>query len=198
MKKALTILNVIIILIMMLTIKVKAINETFDIKLKVENNKSDEQYSMYILLPKEYIEYAIMQDELDLEIEDDLGNMLFYEQIPSISIKKENIYNDYVDGDQKYAQILVEPNDDGEFIFSILEDYGKLDIKFRIMSDSKNYIIHIDNFKIEDGICEAILNYDNDTIKQPDRMVISPALLMLIVILIVVIIVGIISYAKQK
>ena len=56
--------------------------------------------------------------------------------------------------------------------------------------------MHIDNFEIEEGICKIEYNYSENTIKQPDKIVINFGAIILIILLIIILIVIIIT--KQK
>lgn len=81
--------------------------------------------------------------------------------------------------------------------FDILEDYSDLDMKYRIKNEQKDYIVHIDNFKVEKGKCEIEYNYAKDIVKQPDKKIIPSGVKILIIILIVVVVVGGIAYIKK-
>ena len=70
--------------------------------------------------------------------------------ITGIEVKKENVQDElYEENGIEYTQILLEPDENGIYKFDLLEDYNKLDIKYRIKNEKKDYIVHIDNFKIE-------------------------------------------------
>ena len=71
-------------------------------------------------------------------------------------------------------------------------------MKFRIQNDEKDYLMHIDNFEIEDSVCEIEYNYDKDEIKQPTKIRINFETLLLIIVLIMIIIIAIISKIKSK
>ena len=74
----------------------------------------------------------------------------------------------------------------------------KYKMKLRIKNDEKDYIMHIDNFKIEDDVCQIEYDYDNDEVKQPTKIVINFGTILLIVILVMIIIIAIISKAKTQ
>lgn len=70
MKKIKLLLVIIIIISMfnLFVINTYANNiETYKISLIVKDNKNDEDINLYILLPKEYIEYAIDNASLDID-----------------------------------------------------------------------------------------------------------------------------------
>ena len=164
--------------------------------MKMRSEK--EMFDLYILLPKEYIEYVIKNDELDIEYEG--VETLKNNEIPSINVNKENISNDlYKENDEEYIQILLEENEDNKYEFDILKDYGKLDIKYRIKNINRDEIVHIDNFKIDsNNVCEIKYNYEENTVKQPNVGFIPFITKLLIIILVIIIIVGIIAYVKKR
>ena len=71
-------------------------------------------------------------------------------------------------------------------------------MKYRIKNDSKDFIANIENFKLNDGICEIEYDYDADIVKQPDRKMFSFGTILLVAILIIILILGISSYTKHK
>ena len=70
-----------------------------------------------------------------------------------------NLYK-YEENGIEYVQILLEKNDDDIYFFDILSDYFDLDMRYRIKNDNKDFIAHIENFKLKDGICEIEYDYD--------------------------------------
>ena len=172
-------------------------DEFFKLQFEIKNNEENENVYIYLLLPKEYIEFAIKHDNLDIEYEG--ANTLKENSIPSINVDGLNILDDiYEENGIKYVQILLEKNEDNIYSFDILSDYFDLDMRYRIKNDSKDFIANIENFKLNDGICEIEYDYDADIVKQPDRKLFSFGTILLIAILIIVIILGISSYIKEK
>lgn len=171
-------------------------NET--VTLEFETVNESEIFDLYILLPKEYIEYVIKNDKLDIEYKG--VETLKDNDIPSINVNKENISNDlYKENDKEYIQILLEENENNKYEFDILKDYGKLNIKYRIKNINRDEIVHIDNFKIDsNNVCEIKYNYEENTVKQPNVGFIPFITKLLIVILVITIIVGIIAYVKKR
>lgn len=171
-------------------------NET--VTLEFETVNESEIFDLYILLPKEYIEYVIKNDKLDIEYKG--VETLKDNDIPSINVNKENISNDlYKENDEEYIQILLEENENNKYEFDILKDYGKLNIKYRIKNINRDEIVHIDNFKIDsNNVCEIKYNYEENTVKQPNVGFIPFITKLLIVILVITIIVGIIAYVKKR
>ncbi len=169
--------------------------DTFELEFKTIN-KGNERFDLYLLLPKEYIEFAI--DKADLKLDYDRANTLKKNTIPGITVKEENVQNEvYVENGVEYVQILLE-EEQGIYPFDILEDYPDLDMKYRIKNEQKDYIVHIDNFKIEEGKCKIEYNYAKDIVKQPDQKIIPSGVKILIIILIIVVVVGGIAYIKKE
>ena len=168
------------------------------VTLEFETVNESEIFDLYILLPKEYIEYVIKNDKLDIEYKD--AETLKDNDIPSINVNKENISNDlYKEDNKEYIQILLEENENNKYEFDILKDYGKLNIKYRIKNINRDEIVHIDNFKIDsNNVCEIKYNYEENTVKQPNGGFVPFITKLLIVILVITIIVGIIAYVKKR
>ena len=204
MKKRITTLFAIIIISLLMIIfnttnaqATSADNEFFELQFKIINNEENENVDIYLLLPKEYIEFAIEHDKLDIEYEG--ANTIKENNIPSINVDGLNIEDElYEENGIEYVQILLEKNDDDIYSFDILSDYFDLDMRYRIKNDNKDFIAHIENFKLKDGICEIEYDYDADIVKQPDRKVFSFGTILLIAILIIVVILGISSYIKKR
>ena len=172
-----------------------AIEETYT--LEFEASDVSEDFDLYLLLPKEYIEFAIEEDGLDLEYTG--AETLKDNDIPSIRVNKDDVSDEiYEEDGVEYTQILLEPNEDGKYEFDILSSYGKMDMKYRIKNLNKDYIVHIDNFKIDNGVCQIQYNYDEDAVKQPDTEFVPFITKLLIIILVVIIVVGLIAYIKQR
>lgn len=201
-KKIISLIVVFIITLLMIVINktnVQAVtsSEFFELQFEIINNEENENVDIYLLLPKKYIEFAIQHDNLDLEYEG--INTLKDNTIPSIDTQGLNIQDEIYEEDGiEYIQILLEKNRDNIYSFDILSDYPDLDMKFRIKNENKDFIVHIDNFIIDNNICEIQYNYDEDIVKQPDKKVFSLGTIILIIILVVVIIFGIVSYINQK
>lgn len=170
--------------------------DTFEIEFKTFDNKKNEKFDLYVLLPEDYIEFAIREAGLELNYEG--VNTLNKNEIPGIALKRENILNEtYTENGIEYVQIRLEEENE-IYKFELLEDYPKMDIKFRIKNLQKDYIAHIDNFKIEKGKCEIEYNYAKDTIKQPDKRVMPSGIVILIVILVIILIIAIIARIKGR
>ena len=194
--KYIYVILLIIFLIVALTPIIKA-NSTNRIELKVISNKEAKDFELYMLLPEDYIKYAISQAGLNIEYNG--AETLRQNEIPLIDIDKSKIQDEtYDEGGVEYVQILLEPDEDNTYTFDIIASYSALDMEFRVKNDEKDYIMHIDNFEIEDNVCEIEYDYDNDVIKQPTKIVINFGTLLLIIILIFIVSIGIISQLKTK
>lgn len=199
MKKIVATFSIVIMIILFGMVgKVQAdYNATIELQFKTINNEKNDKFDLYILLPESYITYTIQKDQLDFSYEG--AETLKKNTIPSIFIKKDKVKDDtYTEKDIEYVQIALEPNEKGIYTFDILADYGELDMKYRIKNTEKDYIMHIDNFRVVKNECEIEYDYHKNTVKQPDKKVISFGTIALIVILIIVIILGFISYTKQR
>ncbi len=196
MKRLITIFSVLLVILSGLLINIScAYDETYT--LEFEANDVNEDFDLYLLLPKDYIIFAIQEDGLNIEYTG--VETLKNNDIPSIRVNKENINDELYEEDGKeYVQILLEKNEDGKYEFDILSNYPDMDMKYRIKNMNKDYIVHIDNFKINNGVCKIEYNYEEDTVKQPDTEFVSFITKLLIIILIVIIVVGLIAYIKQR
>ena len=197
MRKVLNIVLIIFIFIMVFTPNAIASDfSTYELNLEVTSNVKNKEFNMYILLPKNYIIYAI--ENANIRLEYNGVETLKENDIQGISLNKNNIQDEvYTEGENEYIQILLEPNEDNEYTFDILAGYTQKDIKFRVRNDEKDYIMHIDNFEIKNNICKIEYNYDKDEIKQPDTIKISFSTV-LFIILIIIVLIAIIAKIKGK
>ena len=196
MKKLVTIIFI-CMLIMMMCIPVVKANSTYTIALEVTKNKEEKTFELYMLLPENYITYAINKAGMDIEYTG--AETLIQNEIPLIDVDKSKVQNEtYRENGIEYVQILLEPDEDGMYTFEIIADYPEMDMKLRVKNDEKDYIMHIDNFEIEDNVCQIEYDYDKNEIKQPTKIVINFGTILLIVILVMIIIIAIISKAKTK
>ena len=171
--------------------------EYFELQFKVMNNDENQNIEIYLLLPKEYIEFAIQNEGLNINYEG--VNTLKENTISSINVDKTKIQDDiYEEDGVEYIQILLDKNEEELYNFDILSSYEKLDMKYRIKTENEDYIVHIDNFKIENNKCEIEYNVEENIVKQPDKKVFSIYTIILIIILVIIVILGIISYVTQR
>ena len=185
------------VLVILMNISVVTANSTYTIELEVTKNTENKSFTLYILLPQDYIEYAITKAGLD--IEDTGAETLKQYDIPLINIDKEKIQDEtYSENGIEYVQILLEQNEDSMYIFEIIEDYPDMDMKLRVKNNEKDYIMHIDNFKIKDDVCQIEYNYDKNEIKQPTQITINFGTLLLIIILVFIAIIGIVAKIKGR
>ena len=190
MKKLVTIIFI-CMLIMMMCIPVVKANSTYTIALEVTKNKEEKTFELYMLLPENYITYAINKAGMDIGYTG--AETLTQNDIPLIDANKSKVQNEtYRENGIEYVQILLEPDEDGMYTFEIIADYPEMDMKLRVKNDEKDYIMHINNFEIEDNICQIEYDYDKNEIKQPTKIVINFGTILLIVIF------AIISKAKTK
>ena len=185
------------VLVIMMNISIVMANSTYTIELEVTKNTENKSFTLYMLLPQDYIEYAINKAGLDIEYTG--AETLKQYDIPLINIDKEKIQNEtYSENGIEYVQILLEQNEDSMYIFEIIEDYPDMDMKLRVKNNEKDYIMHIDNFKIKDDVCQIEYNYDKNEIKQPTKITINFGTLLLIIILVFIAIIGIVAKIKGR
>lgn len=194
--KKIIIISIINIVILLSMFGCAYAGSTFELEFETINNKKDEKFDLYILLPREYITFAIR--EANLSIYYDGVNTLKKNDIPGITVEKNNIQDDiYTENGTEYIQIRLE-KENGVYKFDLLEDYPQMNIKYRVKNIEKDYIIHIDNFKIEKGKCQIEYDYTKDTVKQPDQKVMTFNIKLLLIVLFLVIVIGGIAYYKGR
>ena len=185
------------VLVIMMNISIVMANSTYTIELEVTKNTENKSFTLYMLLPQDYIEYAINKAGLDIEYTG--AETLKQYDIPLINIDKEKIQDEtYSENGIEYVQILLEQNEDSMYIFEIIEDYPDMDMKLRVKNNEKDYIMHIDNFKVKDDVCQIEYNYDKNEIKQPTKITINFGTLLLIIILVFIAIIGIVAKIKGR
>jgi len=197
MKKIIKIMIISILIMMSICLPVRAEGEMTQLRLTVIDAKED--YDMYILLPKNYIKYAIKHDNLDIEY--DKANTLKYNSIPSITTTIENIQDDvYVEDMIEYVQIKLDDLGDQLYVFEIISEYTDMDMLFRVKSESKDDLLVIQNFKVQDNACKIEYNYKENTIQteRKNEMKISFRLQWWQIALIAVLIVFIVYLQKRR
>ena len=196
MKRMITILSVFVMIIGVILFNYSyAYEKTYTLEFKASDVSDD--FDLYLLLPKDYVLFAIEEDGLNKEYTG--VETLKNNDIPSIRVDKESISDElYEEGGVEYIQILLEENEDGKYEFDILSNYNKMNMKYRVKNMNKDDIVHIDNFKISNGACKVEYNYEKNTVKQPDTEFIPFVTKVLMIILVVIIVVGIIAYIKQR
>lgn len=196
MKRMITILSVFVMIIGVILFNYSyAYEKTYTLEFKASDVSED--FDLYLLLPKDYVLFAIEEDGLNIEYTG--VETLKNNDIPSIRVDKESISDElYEEGGVEYIQILLEENEDGKYEFDILSNYNKMNMKYRVKNMNKDDIVHIDNFKISNGVCKVEYNYEKNTVKQPDTEFIPFVTKVLMIILVVIIVVGIIAYIKQR
>ena len=195
MKKIIISFIITIISIITAVTYVNAYQNTYTLEFQVIEEK--ENFDLYLLLPREYVVYAISESNLSLTYEG--SSTLKENEIPGIIVEKENVMDDiYEENGKEYIQILLEKNTEGKYEFDILSDYPNMDMKYRVKNLEKDFILHIDNFKVKNGISKIEYNYDKDTVKQPSENAITFSTKLLIIVLILIVTIGLIAYIKQR
>ena len=195
MKRIITLTTIFIIFVM--AVSSCAVFSKTELNFKTIENKENEDFDLYLLLPRDYIEFAILNSASGIDYEG--PSTLKENDIPGIEIdNKENIQDEpYNEDEIEYVQILLEKSDDGSYKFDIIDEYPDLSMKYRIKNDEKDYIVHIDNFKVKNRVCEIEYDYTTDSIKQPDEVMTQTAVI-LCIILSVIVVIGLIAYFKQR
>lgn len=197
MKRIIIILSIFVMIIGVIFFNYScAYEETYTLEFEA-SDINNEDFDLYLLLPKDYILFAIEEDGLNIVYTgvDTLKN----NDIPSIRVNKDNISDElYKEDGVEYIQIFLEENEEGKYEFDILANYSKMDMKYRIKNMTKDDIVHIDNFKVSNGVCKVEYNYEKNTVKQPDTEFIPFVTKVLMIVLIVIIVVSIIAYIKQR
>ena len=196
MKRMITIFSVFVMIIGVILFNYSyAYEKTYTLEFKASD--VSDNFDLYLLLPKDYVLFAIEEDGLNIEYTG--VETLKNNDIPSIRVDKESISDElYEEGGVKYIQILLQENEKGKYEFDILSNYNKMNMKYRVKNMNKDDIVHIDNFKISNGVCKVEYNYEKNTVKQPDTEFIPFVTKILMIILVVIIVVGIIAYIKQR
>ena len=163
MKKLRNIVILSVLIMLFATIPVFADStEMGRLKLKVTN--VDETYELYILLPRNYIMYAIEHDGLDIDY--DGANTLIYNTIPSIVVNVNNVLKEtYIDNRIEYVQIKLDDLGENEYLFEIIPEYTNMDMLYRIKSDSRDNLMIIENFQMDENVCEMEYDYATNEVK---------------------------------
>ena len=64
-----------------------------------------------------------------------------------------------------------------------------MNIKYRAIVPNGDFIVHIDNFKVEDNLCQIEYDSENNSVKQPDKSVVSMQSTAVIVVAIILVVV---------
>ena len=198
MKKFLSICVIIICMIVIgMPITKADTTHMYKIELTVTHNKEQKDFEIYILLPEQYIRYAINQADLNSTYNG--VQTLKENDIPGIAVDKMHIQDEtYNENGIEYVQILLGPEEENIYTFEILSNYTYMDMKFRIKNDEKDYIMHIDNFEVRNNVCDITYNYEQDEIKQVNKIIVNVQSIVLMIILIFIIIIAIISKIKTQ
>lgn len=88
MKKIFGIIIVLFIILICTFVSAKTNNDMYELQLQVMENENQEKVEIYLLLPEEYIKYAIHNDNINVEMQESLADTLLKYDIPSINIDK--------------------------------------------------------------------------------------------------------------
>lgn len=198
MKKKILLIFILLIMLLIWMVPVLAIQvgtkgDTYEIQLTMKNKQPS--YQLYLLLPRDYLEYVIAQKGLDLVYEG--PDTLIEHEIPGISVSRDKVQaQEYVEDQKQYVSILLTPDDKEMFYFTVVSSYPNQDIKFRYVNGEKDFIVHLDDFRVQDGVCQIEYDGKQDTVK---NVYTTKGKIEWWQILIVVLLVVFISYVtKQK
>lgn len=189
MKKIISIIAIIFLIVFICQPIYANSKEKYTLSLTVKENTEDLQ--IFILLPEKYIKFLMERNNIDYDEQYTLVDIIKGEQLKEIQVDMENVQDKiYIENNIKYVQILLETIQKNVYNFDIVSDYTNMDIKYRVKSNTEDYIMHIDNFKIKDGVCKIEYNATKNTIKQPDEIIITlPTIIFLCLIVIIIIII---------
>ena len=148
MKKTIISLFMIIIIsllmIMFNTTNVQATSsdsEFFELQFEIINNEENENIDIYLLLPKEYIEFAIEHDNLDIEYEPTIKGKCYVATI-EINDKLKDYFNHIFSKEEEILKAIVKGAFLGAGSINNPEKKYHLEILFKI-KENVNYIINI-------------------------------------------------------
>lgn len=155
----------IFVLVLLLVITIQVYADSIDVgRLQLKVINANEDYELYILLPRNYIMYAINHDGLDIDY--DGANTLINNTIPSIIVNINNVVKEtYIDNRIEYVQIKLDNLGDDEYLFEIIPEYTNMDMMYRIKSDSRDNLMIIKNFQMIKNVCEMEYDYETNEIK---------------------------------
>lgn len=194
------VISIILLIIFMKFNIVNAENEeTYTIEFNIENVENP-NYNVYLMIPKDYIEYLIQNSNLNIKYN---GPVTLKEnRFPSLDIKKENVQEElYEDNNIEYVQVLLEPTIENQYKVNVLKSYPEKDMAFRIEEKETdyNYIIYMEeNFKIEDNICKIYYNYQEKVATNIQNEKIGIKLWQIILVILIVGIVVFLIYKINK
>ena len=94
MKKILGIIIFIFIILIGTFVSAKTNTDIIELQLNVIENQKQEKFDIYILLPEQYVKYAIQHDNVDVKIQNSLADTVLQSNIPSIDIDKSFLQDD--------------------------------------------------------------------------------------------------------
>lgn len=123
---------------------------------------TEENYTVYLLLPEKYINYVNSEKNVNYKMEDIPGNQqalatyINYFNVDSVQKKL------YEENGVRYLQVELT-NVAHNFIFYIAPEYTDMDYKLRYTSDTRDVILHLNNFSYnQDGDCRITYDYSTN------------------------------------
>ena len=153
---------------------------------------TEEDYEVYLLLPEKYIKYINEQKNLNFKINDIAKNTKAVPRYINYFDANEARKELYEENGIKYLQVKLK-NVAHNFIFYIAPGYTDMDMKIRYTSNTRDIIIHLDNFTYnQDGICKVTYDYKTNDFRTADEVKagVSRYVVILVILLIVMCIVN--------
>ena len=189
MKKTVVIILLQILITFMCITNVKAETEYNTLDLTIKDMESS--YELSLLLPVEYIQYAIENSENKVTYTG--PETLVNNDISTLNIDKNSVKPKlFTQENVQYVEVTMTPYSTNHYQFKVLKNYSKLDIKFKILKtgETQSTIMYLDDFKFDgEGMCRLTYDAKQDTLKSEDYKKISTSWWKIIIGIVIVIII---------
>lgn len=192
MKKTVVIILLQILITFMCITNVKAETEYNTLDLTIKDMESS--YELSLLLPVEYIQYAIENSENKVTYTG--PETLVNNDISTLNIDKNSVKPKlFTQENVQYVEVTMTPYSTNHYQFKVLKNYSKLDIKFKILKtgETQSTIMYLDDFKFDgEGMCRLTYDAKQDTLKSEDYKKISTSWWKIIIGIVILIIICVI------
>lgn len=189
MKKTVVIILLQILITFMCITNVKAETEYNTLDLTIKDMESS--YELSLLLPVEYIQYAIENSENKVTYTG--PETLVNNDISTLNIDKNSVKPKlFTQENVQYVEVTMTPYSTNHYQFKVLKNYSKLDIKFKILKtgETQSTIMYLDDFKFDgEGMCRLTYDAKQDTLKSEDYKKASVSWWKIIIGIVIVIII---------
>ena len=196
MKKTVVIILLQILITFMCITNVKAETEYNTLDLTIKDMESS--YELSLLLPVEYIQYAI--ENLENKVTYTGPETLVNNDISTLNIDKNSVKPKlFTQENVQYVEVTMTPYSTNHYQFKVLKDYSKLDIKFKILKtgETQSTIMYLDDFKFDgEGMCRLTYDAKQDTLKSEDYKKASVSWWKIIIGIVILIIICVIVKLK--